>query len=279
MTCGLDESSLPGADQPALLSCSASLSVSQIQPWAKEQVTNPGTVLPPESPAAQRGKQPVAAGVGVSLRVLSGAERSPLDPSCSLRINICTYHHVLFWKPQQPCQARLAMLNCKALWVELPCLSQLMFTAYLRAREYGCGASVRGLVTVTSPSVSESNCRQQAERCPNLWKHGSREERTIKVTGWRWKWGHSPCVSKTSPLAAAPPATSFFPSVAACRSAAISSDACGSFSGLRFPVLDAGGAQGCPRWERCLAGLGPRWLSLMADLERQTLPGTNCSAT
>lgn len=138
LTHGLDESSHPGADQPALLSCSASLSISQIQPWAKEQVTNPGTVLPPESPAAQRGKQPVTAGVGVSLRILSGAERSPLDPSCSLRINICTYHHVLFWKPQQPCQARLAMLNCKALWVESPCLSQLMFTAYLRAREYGC---------------------------------------------------------------------------------------------------------------------------------------------
>ncbi len=52
------ESSHPGADQPARLSCSASLSVSQIQPWAKEQVTYPGTVLPPESPAAQRGKQP-----------------------------------------------------------------------------------------------------------------------------------------------------------------------------------------------------------------------------
>lgn len=128
-------------------------------------------------------------------------------------------------------------------------------------------------------TVSESNCRQQAERCPNLWKRGSREERTIKVTGRRWKWGHSPCVSKTSPLAAAPPATSLVPSAAVCRSAAISSDACGSFSGPRFPGLDAGGAQGCSRWERCRAGLGPRWLSLMADLERQTLPGTNCSAT
>ncbi len=66
----------------------------------------------------------------------------------------------------------------------------------------GC-VSVRGLVAVTSPcgfaSVSESNCRQQAERCLNLWK------RAIEVTGRRWKWGHSPCVSKTSPLAAAPP--------------------------------------------------------------------------
>lgn len=29
------------------------------------------------------------------------------------------------------------MLNCKALWVESLCLSQLMFTADLRAREYG----------------------------------------------------------------------------------------------------------------------------------------------
>ncbi len=136
---------------------------------------------------------------------------------------------------------------------------------------------MRGLVAVTSPcgfaSVSESNCRQQAERCPNLWK------RAIEVTGRRWKWGHSPCVSKTSPLAAAPPATSLLPSATVCRSAAISSDACGSFSGLRFPAREAGGAQGCRRWERCRAGLGPCWLSLMADLERQTLPGTNCSAT
>ncbi len=80
MTRSPGESSHPGADQPARLSCSASLSVSQIQPWAKEQVTNPGTVLPPESPAAQRGKQPsrpVLRFVCVFSRGLNGVHRTP----------------------------------------------------------------------------------------------------------------------------------------------------------------------------------------------------------
>lgn len=32
-------------------------------------------------------------------------------------------------------------------------------------------------------------------------------------------------------------------------------------------------------WEQCLVRLGPCWLCLMANLDRQGLPGTNCSGT